>query len=456
MSDHLFDVVILGGGSGGYAAALRARQLGRTVALVESDLLGGTCLHRGCIPTKAMLHVAEIADSVREGRSVGVLGDYHGIEPAGMQAYKKKVVSRLYGGLQGLVDRSGVVLVPGHGVVVDATAVRVGDSLYRGQQLIIATGSSPTRPAFLPEDAGVITSDEALDLERLPQSVIVLGGGVIGCEFASAWASMGISVTMVEAAGSLVPEADSEVSRRLERGLKRRKVRIKTGHAVTSCERRGDVLAIAVGDGSTVAAEMVLVAVGRTPRTAGIGLEEIGVDVSDSGHIKVDELGRTNVDGVWAVGDIIATYQLAHAGFAEGILAAEAGAGLEVQPIAYDAMPRIVYSHPEVVAVGLTEEEALTTAPGRVRSFTYDLAGNGKTQILGGQGMAKVILVDERTVGVHLVGPRVSELAAQAQTIIASGTPSAAVAANVHPHPTQSEALGEAYLALQGKALHVH
>jgi dihydrolipoamide dehydrogenase len=450
------DLVILGGGSGGYAAALRAAELGLSVVLVEKDKLGGTCLHRGCIPTKALLHSGEIADAAREGEQFGVKTSLAGIDMDGVNAYKDGVVGRLYKGLQGLVKSRGITYVEGEGRLVSPTAVQVGGQTYEGRHVLLATGSyARTLPGVEIDGTKVITSDHALRLDRVPTSAIVLGGGVIGCEFASAWTSFGVDVTIVEALPHLVPLEDEASSKLLERAFRRRSIGFELGSKVTTVRTTDDGVRVELENGKALEAELVLVAVGRGPVSEGLGYEEAGV-TTDRGYVLVDEYCQTAVPTISAVGDLIPTLQLAHVGFAEGILVAERLAGLDVRPIDYAGVPRITYSDPEVASVGLTEAQA-REKHGEVTTLTYDLAGNGRSQILKTAGAVKLVQVpDGPVVGVHIVGSRVGELIAEAQLIYNWEALPDEVAALIHPHPTQSEAVGEAHLALAGKPLHAH
>jgi dihydrolipoamide dehydrogenase len=450
------DLVILGGGSGGYAAALRAAELGMSVVLVEKDKVGGTCLHRGCIPTKALLHSGEIADLAREGEQFGVKTSLAGVDMDGVNAYKDGVVSRLHKGLQGLIKSRKITYVEGEGRLVSPTAVAVGDRTYEGRHVLLATGSyARTLPGIEIDGTKVITSDHALDLDRVPSSAVILGGGVIGCEFASAWKSFGVDVTIVEALPHLVPLEDEASSKLLERAFRRRTIGFELGSRVSGVQTTEDGVRVDLENGTSLEAELVLVAVGRGPVSEGLGYEEAGVAM-DRGYVLVDEYCRTSVPTVSAVGDLIPTLQLAHVGFAEGILVAERLAGLPVVPIDYAGVPRITYSDPEVASVGLTEAQAREKY-GEVTTVTYDLAGNGRSQILKTAGAVKLVQApDGPVVGVHIVGSRVGELIAEAQLIYNWEALPDEVASLIHPHPTQSEALGEAHLALAGKPLHAH
>jgi dihydrolipoyl dehydrogenase len=453
-----FDVVILGGGSGGYACALRAAQLGLTVALVEKDKLGGTCLHRGCIPTKALLHAGEIADAAREADQFGVKASLEGVDMSGVNSYKDGVVSRLFKGLQGLVKSRGITVVEGAGRLVGPRTVEVDGTRYEGGHVVLASGSySKSLPGLEIDGKHVVTSDQALNLDAVPNKAIVLGGGVIGVEFASAWRSFGADVTIIEALPRLVPAEDADSSKAVERAFRKRKIAFKTATPFKSAQTTGSGVSVTVESGEVYDADLLLVAVGRGPSTDGLGYDEQGVQM-DRGFVLADERLRTSVDGVYAVGDIVPGPQLAHRGFAQGIFVAEDIAGLRPAPIDDTGIPRVTYCEPEVASVGLTEDEASQKyGDDAVETLTYDLGGNGKSQILKTQGFVK--LVRERkgpVVGVHMVGARVGELIGEAQLIYNWDAFPEDVASLVHMHPTQNEALGEAHLALAGKPLHAH
>ncbi|HEY6932857.1 MAG TPA: dihydrolipoyl dehydrogenase [Marmoricola sp.] len=451
-----YDVVILGAGSGGYACALRAAQLGLSVALVERDKVGGTCLHVGCIPTKALLHAAEVADGARESAQFGVRATLEGIDMAGVNSYKDGVVQRLYKGLTGLVKGRGITVVEGSGRLTAPRTVEVGGTSYTGRNLVLASGSySRSLPGLAVDGEKVLTSEHALALDRVPASVVVLGGGVIGCEFASVWRSFGAEVTIVEALPRLVPLEDEQSSKALERAFRKRGIKAVTGTPFKGVDLTGPGVRVTVESGDAFEAELLLVAVGRGPATEGLGYEEQGVAM-DRGFVLTDERLRTNVDGVYAVGDIVPGLQLAHRGFQQGIFVAEQIAGLEPTPIDETGIPRVTYSDPEVASVGLTETQAREKY-GDAVTVTYDLGGNGRSQILKTQGFVKVVRrQDGPVVGIHMVGARVGELVGEAQLVVNWEAFPEDVAPLVHGHPTQNEALGEAHLALAGKPLHAH
>jgi dihydrolipoamide dehydrogenase len=452
-----YDIVILGGGSGGYACALRAAELGKRVALIEKDKVGGTCLHKGCIPTKALLHAGEIADQARDGAAFGVRTTLEGIDMVGVNAYKDKVVARLWKGLTGLVASRHIDVIEGDGKLVSPTQVRVGDQVIEGAHVVLASGSeSRSLPGLSIDGERVITSDHALALDRVPASVIILGGGVIGVEFASVWRSFGAEVTIVEMLPHLLPPEEESSSKLIERAFRRRGIKYKLGTRFEGVKDTGSGVTVSLEGGETIDAELLLVAVGRGPVSAGLGYDEVGVAM-DRGFVLVDEYCQTNIPTISAVGDLTPGMQLAHIGFAEGILVAERLAGLHVQPINYDGVPRVTYSDPEVASVGITTATAAERGI-ETTEFTYNLAGNGKSQILQTQGYAKVVATagGGPVLGIHLVGARVGELIAEAQLIYNWEAVPADVAQLIHPHPTQSEAIGEAHLALAGKPLHVH
>jgi len=452
-----YDIVILGGGSGGYACALRAAELGKRVALIERGKVGGTCLHRGCIPTKALLHAAEIADHTRDSAAFGVQATLQGIDMAGVNAYKDKVVTRLWKGLEGLIKSRKIDVIQGDGRLVSPTSVQVGDTVYEGAHVVLASGSeSRSLPGLAIDGQRVITSDQALTLDHVPASVVVLGGGVIGVEFASVWRSFGAEVTIVEMLPHLLPLEEESSSKLLERAFRRRGIGQKLGARFESVKDTGSGVVVTLEGGTTLEAELLLVAVGRGPVSAGLGYEEAGVEV-ERGFVKVDEYCQTRVPTISAVGDLTPGLQLAHVGFGEGILVAERLAGLHVTPIDYDGVPRVTYCDPEVASVGITSATAAERGI-ETTEFTYDLAGNGKSQILQTQGAAKIIATagGGPVLGVHLVGARVGELIAEGQLIYNWEALPTEVAQLIHPHPTQSEAIGEAHLALAGKPLHVH
>ena len=450
------DVLILGGGSGGYACALRSAELGLSVILIDKDKLGGTCLHRGCIPTKALLHAAEVADSSRESANFGVKTSFEGIDMPKVNEYRDGVVARLYKGLQGLVKSRNVTFVEGEGTLIDPHTIEVNGVKYTGKNVVLATGSYAKSIPGLEISGPIMTSDQALNLDYVPKSVIVLGGGVIGVEFASVWKSFGADVTIVEGLPHLVPNEDEAVSKALERAYRKRGINFILGTKFVSASHTDSGVDITLEDGKVISAELLLVAVGRGPNTADMGFEENGVAM-ERGWVLVNERLATNVPGIFAVGDITPGLQLAHRGFQHGIFVAEEIAGQNPVVIADLNIPKVTYCEPEVASVGMNEVEARASFGDSVNVYEYNLGGNGKSQILGTAGFIKLISQkDGPVVGIHMVGSRVGEQIGEAQLIVNWEAYPEDVATLIHAHPTQNEAMGEAHLALAGKPLHAH
>jgi dihydrolipoamide dehydrogenase len=457
VADHSFDVVILGGGSGGYAAALRSAQLGKTVALVEKDKLGGTCLHRGCIPTKALLHSAEIADNTREAENFGVKASFHSIDMPKVNSYRDGIIDKLFKGLTGLVNSKNITVVPGEGRLTGPKTVTVNGDNYTGTNVVLATGSYSKSLPGLEIGGRVITSDHALKLEFVPKSVIVLGGGVIGVEFASIWRSFGAEVTIIEGLPHLVPNEDEVISKALERAYRKRGIDFKLGVRFSGVEQTDSSVTAVLEDGTRVEAELMLVAVGRGPNTAGFGYEEQGLQM-ERGWVLTNDRLQTNLAGIYAAGDIVPGVQLAHRGFQQGIFIAEDIAGLKPVAIDEDGIPKVTYCEPEIASVGLSEAKAKEKfGAENVSTYEYNLGGNGKSQILGTAGFIKLVRkVDGPVLGVHMIGSRVGEQIGEAQLIVNWEAYPEDVATLIHAHPTMNEAMGEAHLALAGKPLHAH
>lgn len=455
MSEQNFDVVVLGGGSGGYAAALRAAQLGFTVGLVEKGKLGGTCLHVGCIPTKALLHAAEVADVSREASKFGVRTSFEGIDIQAVTAYREGIVASKFKGLQGLIKARGITVVEGEGRLVSPTTVQVGDDTVIGKHIILATGSYSRSLPGLDIGGRVITSEQALELDVVPKKVAVLGGGVIGVEFASVWKSFGADVTIIEALPHLVPSEEESVSQQLERAFRKRGIEYKLGIRFQSVTQNESGVVVTLENGDTVEAEILLVAVGRGASTANLGFEEVGITM-DRGFVITDERLATNIPGVYAVGDIVPGLQLAHRGFQQGIFVAEEIAGLGPIIVEDVNIPKVTYCDPEVASVGYTEAQAAEKfGADEVSSYEYNLSGNGKSSILGTSGSIKVVRVKEGpVVGIHMIGARVGELIGEGQLVVNWEAYPEDIAPLIHAHPTQSEALGESFLAIAGKPLH--
>ena len=457
MAEHNFDLVILGGGSGGYAAALRSAQLGKRVALIEKDKLGGTCLHRGCIPTKALLHAAEVADVVKDAAHYGIQAQFGSIDMNVVNSYRDGIIEKLFKGLTGLVNSKNITVVAGEGRMVGGKTIQVGDDTYTGTNLILASGSYSRSLPGLEIGGRVITSEHALQMTFVPNKVIVLGGGVIGVEFASIWRSFGTEVTIIEGLPSLVPNEDASVSKALERAFRKRGIEFKTGVRFSGVEQHENGVVVSLESGERLEAELLLVAVGRGPNTAGLGYEENGINM-DRGFVLTNDRLETSVAGTYAAGDIVPGLQLAHRGFAQGIFIAEEIAGLKPATIDENGIPKVTYCEPEIASVGLTEAKAAEKyGAENISTYEYNLGGNGKSQILGTAGFIKLIRQNNGpVVGVHMIGSRVGEQIGEAQLIVNWEAHPEDVAALIHAHPTMNEAIGEAHLALAGKPLHAH
>lgn len=455
MADQQFDIVVLGGGSAGYAAAIRATQLGFSAAVIEKDKLGGTCLHRGCVPTKALLHAAEIADAAREGEAYGILSSVAGVDATKVNAYRENLITGKYKGLQGLLKANGITVIAGEGRLTSPTTVQVGDDRITGTHVVLATGSYSRSLPGLEIGGRVITSEQALELQEVPKRVAILGGGVIGVEFASVWRSFGSEVTIVEGLPHLVPNEEESVSKQLERAFRKRGIDYKLGVRFQSVTQDSDGVTVTLEDGATVTADYLLVAVGRGPATQNLGFEEVGIEM-DRGFVLANERLATNVAGVYAIGDIVPGLQLAHRGYQQGVFVAEEIAGLNPVVVEDVNIPKVTYCDPEIASVGLTEAKAAERyGAENVTSYEYNLAGNAKSSILGTAGSVKAVRVnDGPVVGVHMIGARVSELVGEAQLIVNWEAYPEDVAPFVHGHPTQNETIGEAMLKLAGKPLH--
>ena len=455
LAEQQFDIVVLGGGSAGYAAAIRATQLGFSAVVIEKDKLGGTCLHRGCVPTKALLHSAEVADVAREGEIYGVQSSVAGIDIAGVNRYRENLVAGKFKGLQGLLKANNITVIAGEGRLVAANTVEVAGEKIVGKHVVLATGSYSRSLPGLEIGGRVITSEQALELQEIPKQVVILGGGVIGVEFASVWKSFGAEVTIVEGLPHLVPNEEESISKQLERAFRKRKIDFKLGVRFKSVEQDANGVVVTLEDGTTIPADYLLVADGRGPVTQGLGYEEVGINM-DRGFVLTNERLATNVPGVYAVGDIVPGLQLAHRGYQQGIFVAEEIAGLAPVIVADANIPKITYCDPEIASVGLTEAKAKEQyGEGNVSSYEYNLAGNAKSSILGTAGTVKAVRVnDGPVVGVHMIGARVGELVGEAQLIVNWEAYPEDVAPFIHGHPTQNETIGETMLKLAGKPLH--
>lgn len=455
MSEHKVDLVVLGGGSAGYAAALRATELGSSVVVIEKDKLGGTCLHRGCVPTKALLHAAEVAESAKDAGKYGIQATFEGVNISGVTEYREGIVSKKFKGLTGLLKVRGIEVVAGEGKLVSPTTVAVGEDTYVGTNVVLATGSYSKSLPGLEIGGRVITSEEALQLDFVPARVAVLGGGVIGVEFASVWNSFGAEVTIIEGLPHLVPNEEESISKYLERAFRKRGINYKLGVRFSGVEQSDDGVTISLESGETVEADVLLVAVGRGPVTANLGYEEVGITL-DRGYVITNERLETSVPGVYAIGDIVPGLQLAHRGYQQGIFVAEELAGLKPRVVEDAFIPKVTYCEPEIMSVGLTEAKAHETyGAENITAYEYSLGGNAKSEIIGTNGFIKMVRVnDGPVVGVHGVGGRVGELVGESQLIVNWEAYPEDVAGLIHAHPTQNESLGETALYLAGKPLH--
>ena len=449
-----FDILILGGGSAGYSAALRARQLGFTVGLVEKEKVGGTCLHTGCIPTKAYLHAAELAEDAREASKVGVNTTLEPIEMGKVRDYKDGIVAGKFKGLSGLLKMKGVEVIAGEGKLTTQDTVTVNGTDYKGKNIILASGSI-SKTFGLPIEGRVLTSTEALEMDYLPKSAIVLGGGVIGCEFASMWKAMGVDVTIIEGLPNLVPNEDPAIIKVLERAFKKRGIKFNTGTFFEKVEQDANGAKVTLADGKVFEADIVLVAVGRGPNTANMGYEEQGIPM-DRGFVLANERLHTGVGNIYAVGDIVPGVQLAHRGYQQGIFVAEEIAGLNPTVVPDVNIPKVTFCDPEIASVGYSEPKAKEKfGEDNVEVAEYNLAGNGKSSILGASGIVKVVREkDGPIVGVHAIGKRMGEQIGEAQMWVDWEAFPEDVAKFIHAHPTQNESLGEAAMALNGTPLH--
>jgi dihydrolipoamide dehydrogenase len=414
-------------------------------------------LHRGCIPTKALLHAAEVADTVKDAAHVGINAQFGSIDMNVVNSYRDGIVERLFKGLTGLVNSKNVTVIAGEGRMVGPKTIQVGEDTYTGTNLILASGSYSRSLPGLEIGGRVITSEHALQMTFVPNKVIVLGGGVIGVEFASIWRSFGTEVTIIEGLPSLVPNEDASVSKALERAFRKRGIEFKTGVRFSGVEQHENGVVVSLESGERLEAELLLVAVGRGPNTAGLGYEENGINM-DRGFVLTNDRLETSVPGTYAAGDIVPGLQLAHRGFQQGIFIAEEIAGLKPAVIDESGIPKVTYCEPEIASVGLTEAKAAEKfGADNISTYEYNLGGNGKSQILGTAGFIKLIRQNNGPiVGVHMIGSRVGEQIGEAQLIVNWEAYPEDVATLIHAHPTMNEAIGEAHLALAGKPLHAH
>ena len=451
------DLVVLGGGFGGYTAAIRASQLGMKVALVEEAKLGGTCLHWGCIPTKALLESSELLYKVRDrGREFGVNADNIAADLGVIAKRKDTIVNLLTKGVEGLMRKNKIEVVSAHGALTGKNSIRAGERTLEAQHLIIATGSTPrTLPGIELDGKRIITSDQAVHATELPRSIAIIGAGAIGVEFATFYRQMGVEkVTLIEAADRLVPLEDEEVSALMLKAFQKAGIDCRVGAKVQEAKVSGSGVTIKLDSGE-IKADQLLVAVGRAPRTKDIGLEQAGLRLSKPGFIEVDEWLRTGVESIHAIGDAVGGYLLAHAAVHEGVTAAEDIAGKRVEPIHQELITRCTYSHPQIASVGLTETQA-RAAGHDVKVGSFPFLAIGRALIHGEpDGFVKMVAdkKDGRLLGTHIVGVQATELIAEPALGQLFQADAWEVGRNVHPHPTLSEAIGEAALAVDGVAL---
>lgn len=455
MAELNFDLVVLGGGSGGYSAAIRASELGMNVALIEKNKLGGTCLHVGCIPTKAMLHAAEVADVAREAHECGINATFTGVDMDRVNAFREDIIAKKFKGLGGLIKARGITVIEGEGRLVSPNTIAVGADNIVGKNIVLATGSYSRSLPGLEIGGRVITSEHALQMNYVPNKVAILGGGVIGVEFASVWKSFGAEVVIIEGLPHLVPNEEESISKALERAYRKRGIDYKLGVRFQGVTQSDSGVVITLESGETIEADLMLVAVGRGAATAGCGFEEVGITM-DRGWVITNERLATNIPGVYAVGDIVPGLQLAHRGYQQGIFVAEEIAGLNPVVIHDINIPKVTYCEPEIASVGLSEAKAVEQyGADKIAAYDYNLAGNGKSEILGTAGSVKVVrVIDGPVVGVHMIGARVGELIGEAQLVVNWEAHPEDIAPLLHAHPTQNESLGEAFLYLAGKPLH--
>lgn len=458
------DLIIIGSGPGGYVAAIRAAQLGMKVAVVEKDAkFGGTCLHRGCIPTKALLHTAEVLDQSREAGKFGVdVADVH-LDFAGAQKYKSGVVDKNAKGIEFLFRKNGVIGIQGRGRLEADNVVVVegpdGTARYRSEYVMLATGSVPRELPFAKSDGDkILNSDHILELDQVPGSLAVLGAGAVGVEFASIYSSFGSGVVIIEMEDRLLPIEDPELSKELEKALRKRNIRSLSGaklEAVDETERGLSLKVTRDGREETLEVDKLLVAVGRAPVTEGLGLEELGVEL-DRGFVQIDECMRTSVPNLYAIGDIVPTQQLAHVASAEGILAVEHMAGEDPQPINYDHVPSCTYCDPEVASVGLTDQVARDRGYD-VEVGKFPFSALAKAAILGETaGFVKVVRETryDQVLGVQMIGPHVTDLIAEAGLALRTETTTEEIIRTIHAHPTLAEGVAEAAHAALGEPIH--
>lgn len=469
MSDTQYDVVILGSGPGGYVAAIRAGQLGLKTAVVESGALGGVCLNIGCIPTKALLHSADLLEEIREGSRFGVNVSDISFDISGAMKHKQAVVRQSTQGVGFLLKKNKVDLYEGWGRLNDRNHVLVrlnkgGEEILNTKNIVLATGAKPrSLPGVEFDEDRILSSTGMLEMREVPKSLLVVGAGAIGVEFASMFRAFGSEVTLVEALPRIVPLEDEEISAELTKVFKGRGISVMAGAKFNGVQRQDDHVVANVTDSSgnehSIAVERLLLGIGITPRTTDIGLEELSIKTDRRGFIEVDACLRTGVEGIYAIGDCINTPWLAHVASAEGILAVEQVAGLHVQPINYDRIPACTYCNPEIASAGLTESEAKERGYD-VKVGRFPFSANGKARILGQSRAGFIKIVSDKQydeiLGVHMIGPRVTELISEGGIALSHEATGESMMHTIHAHPTLYEAIGEAaHAVVHGAAIHI-
>jgi dihydrolipoamide dehydrogenase len=453
-----FDVAILGGGMGGYPAAIRASQLGLRVALVEADKLGGTCLHIGCIPTKALLESSELYHRVAtKGAEFGIKAEVVGYDYPRIAQRRDAVVNQLYKGVQFLMKKNKIEVVSGRGRLRDGNTIEVNGKKVTAQNLIVATGSTvKSLPGIEIDGQYVVSSDNVVKAATAPESICIIGAGAVGVEFATFFHELGVKVTLLEALDRLVPLEDEDVSRELMAAFKKAGIDVRVGVKVSGAKKARDGVSVQTDQGE-VWAKQLLVAVGRAAVSKEIGLEQVGVEAHPNGFIKVDEWMRTSVGSIHAIGDVVGGFLLAHAASHEGIVAAEDIAGQRLAPMEQDLVTRCTYSHPQVASVGLTEKQARDKGR-EVKIGKFPFSAIGRAQIHGETGGFVKIVSDAKTgqmLGTHIIGNEATELIAEpALTQLFQGD-AWELGRNIHPHPTLGEAVMEAAMAVDGHAIHI-
>lgn len=453
-------VVVIGGGPGGYVAAIKAAMMGADVTLVEKRRVGGTCLNVGCIPTKALLACSQLFKGIEEAKDFGIT--INGEVSADFNAImnrKDKIVNQLIKGIEFLFEKKGVKLVNGFGKLISKNSIEVSmedgsKEIIEADKIILATGSVPIIPPIFPFDGKkVITSDEALALTELPKHLLIVGGGVIGCEFGQFFRTLGVEITIVEMAGQLLPFEDEDVAKQLQRAFKKDKIKMLTGQGIQSCEIKENKISAQLTTGKTLEADMMLVSVGRKPYLENLGIEDLGIAV-ERGKIVVNNKMETSVDGIYAIGDIVDTPFLAHVASKEGMVAVENALGKD-KTVNYKAVPRCVYTEPEVAGVGMTEKEAIAKGI-EYNLGQFDFRGLGKAQAIGHfQGFIKILAdKDDKIIGASIIGPHATDLLTELTLAVHLGLTAHQVGDVIHPHPTLSEGLMEALHDIHGECVH--